>query len=113
MDPGEVQRRFAERLEEAALPPFVSAEHDTELDLLEVIWAHGVTLYMDLTRDDIIEPIDEHGRAVILGLKPCCDECAAAIDCMSPALAKTPRADTIASTVAFVLQSERARRVLA
>jgi hypothetical protein len=44
---------------------------------------------MDLTRDDIIEPIDEHGREVILGLKPCCDECAAAIDVQSPALAKT------------------------
>ena len=80
MDPGEAQRRFAERLEEAALPPFVSAEHDTELDLLKVTWAHGFTLYMDLTRDDIVEPIDEHGRAVILGLRPCCDECAAVID---------------------------------
>jgi len=29
MDPGEAERRFAERLEEAAMPPFVSAEHDT------------------------------------------------------------------------------------
>ena len=62
MDAGEAQRRFAERLEEAALPPFVSAEHDPELDLLKVTWAHGVTLYMDLTRDGIVEPIDEHGR---------------------------------------------------
>lgn len=55
IDPGEAQRRLAERLEEAALPPFVSAEHDTELDLLKVTSAHGVTLYMDLTRDDSVE----------------------------------------------------------
>ena len=60
----ETARRDAERLEEAALPPFDSAEHDTEFDLLKVTWAHGVTLYMDLTRDDAFEPIDEHGRAV-------------------------------------------------
>jgi hypothetical protein len=36
----------------------------------------GVTLHMDLRHDDIVEPIDEHGRAVILGLQPCCRECA-------------------------------------
>jgi hypothetical protein len=93
MDPSEAQRRFAERLEEAALPAFVSAEHDTELDLLKVTWAHGVTLYMDLTRDEIVEPIDEHGRAVILGLKPCCDECAAAIDVYAPGSPDDPRTD--------------------
>ena len=76
MVPGEAARRFAARLEEAGLPRFVSAEHDAELDLLKVTWSHGVTLYMDLTREDIVEPIDAHGRAVILGLRPCCDECA-------------------------------------
>jgi hypothetical protein len=93
MDPDEAQRRIAERLDEAALPPFVSAEHDTELDLLKVTWAHGVTLYMDLTRDDIVDPIDEHGRAVILGLRPCCDECAAAIDVYVPGSSDDPRTD--------------------
>ena len=76
MDPGVATRRFAARLEEAGLPPFVSAEHDTELDLLKVSWAHGVTLYMDLKHDDFVEPIDAHGRAVILGLRPRCEECA-------------------------------------
>ena len=76
MDPGEAARCFAARLEEAGLPRVVSAEHDAELDLLKVTWAHGVTLYMDLTREDIVEPIDAHGRAVILGLRSCCDECA-------------------------------------
>ena len=76
MDPGEAARRFAARLEEAGLPAFVSAEYDAELDLLKVSWSRGVTLYMDLRRDDIVEPIDEHGRAVILGLRPCCEECA-------------------------------------
>jgi len=35
-----------------------------------------VTLYMDLTREGFDEPIDTYGRAVILGLRPCCDECA-------------------------------------
>ena len=76
MDPGVAVRRFAARLEEAGLPRFVSAEHDTELDLLKVSWAHGVTLYMDLRHDEFMDPIDEHGRAVILGLRPCCEECA-------------------------------------
>jgi hypothetical protein len=76
MDPGVAARRFAARLEEAGLPRFVSAEHDTELDLLKVDWAHGVTLYMDLRHDDFVAPIDAQGRAVILGLRPCCEECA-------------------------------------
>ena len=31
---------------------------------------------MDLTREGFDEPIDTYGRAVILGLRPCCDECA-------------------------------------
>ena len=79
MDASVAARRFAARLEEAGLPHLVSAEHDTELDLLKVSWAHGVTLYMDL-RHDIVGPIDEHGRAVILGLRPCCEECAAFAD---------------------------------
>ena len=76
IDPDEAARRLAARLEEAILPAFVSAEHDAELDLLKVTWAHGITLYMDLTREDFMEPIDAHGRAVVLGLRPCCAECA-------------------------------------
>jgi len=76
LDRGVAARGFAARLEEAGLPPFVSAAHDAELDLLKVTWAHGVTLYMDLRHDDIVEPIDEHGRAMILGLRPCCEQCA-------------------------------------
>ncbi len=93
MDPDEAARRFAERLEEAGLPHFVSAEHDTGLDLLKVTWAHGVTLYMDLTREEIVEPIDAHGRAVILGLRPCCDQCAP-IDVYVPGSPDDPRTDT-------------------
>jgi hypothetical protein len=42
-DRGEPERRFAARLEEAGLPPFVSAEHDTELDLLRLTWAPPLT----------------------------------------------------------------------
>jgi hypothetical protein len=76
MDPAEAARRFAGRLAEAGLPCFASAAHDVELDLLKVTWRHGVTLYMDLTREGFLDPIDAHGRAVILGLRPCCEECA-------------------------------------
>jgi hypothetical protein len=100
MDPGEAARRFAARLEEAGLPRFVSAEHDAELDLLKVTWAHGVTLYMDLTREDIVEPIDAHGRAVILGLRPCCDECAT-IDVYVPGSPDDPSNDTSIPGVAI------------
>jgi hypothetical protein len=57
MDPGVAARRLAARLEEAGLPRFGSAEHDTELDLLKVSWAHRVTLYMDLRHDDIVEVV--------------------------------------------------------
>jgi len=92
MDPGVAARRFAVRLEEAGLPPFVAAEHDGELDLLKVTWAHGVTLYMDLKHDDVVAPIDEHGRAVILGLRPCCEECAK-VDVYVPGSADDPRDD--------------------
>ena len=60
----------------AGLPCFAFAAHDVELDLLKVTWTHGVMLYMDLTREGFLEPIDTHGRAVILGLRRCCEECA-------------------------------------
>ena len=90
MDPDEAERRFAARLEEAALPAFVSAEHDTELDLLQVTWAHGVTLYMDLTRNDIVEPIDEHGRAVILGLQAMLRRVRRGDRCLRPRLLGRP-----------------------
>jgi len=93
MDPDVVARRFAARLEEAGLPPFASAAHDAELDLLKVAWAHGVTLYLDLRHDDIVEPIDAHGRAVILGLRPCCEECAK-VDVYVPGCPDDPRDDT-------------------
>ena len=93
MDPGVAARRYAARLEEVGLPPFASAAHDAELDLLKVTWAHGVTLYLDLRHDDVVEPIDEHGRAVILGLRPCCEECAK-IDVYVPGSADDPRTDT-------------------
>ena len=55
MDTGEAERRFAARLEEAALPRFASAVHDPALE-----------------------------RAVILSLSPCCEACGP-IDGMSPA----------------------------
>jgi len=72
MDPVSAARAFAGRLAETGLPCFVSAAHDVELDLLKVTCTHGVTLYMDLTREGFDEPIDAYGRA----LRPCCAECA-------------------------------------
>jgi hypothetical protein len=68
MDPGVAARHLAARLEEAGLPRFVSAEHDAELDLLKLSWAHRVTLYMDLRRDDIVEPI---GRLEVVRPRGC------------------------------------------
>ena len=75
MDPGVAARRFAVRLEEAGLPPFASAAHDAELDLLKVTWTHGVALYMDLRHDDVVGPIDQQGEQWFSGLRPCCEEC--------------------------------------
>jgi hypothetical protein len=92
MDPIVVTRRFAARLEEAGLPPVVSTAHVAELDMLEVGWAHGVTLYLDLWIDVTAEPIDEHLGATILG-RSCCDECAK-IDVYVPGSADDPRDDT-------------------
>lgn len=92
MDPHEAARRFAERLEEAGLPGFASAVHDPALDLLEVSWEHGITLYMDLTREDILEPIGAAEGAVILGLAPCCDQCPP-IDVYVPGSPDDPRTD--------------------
>ncbi len=92
MDPGEAERRFAARLEEAGLPHFASAVHDAKLDLLEITWGHGVTLFMDLTRKDIDGPIGGQERAVILGLTPCCEDCAP-IDVYVPGSADDPRTD--------------------
>jgi hypothetical protein len=92
-DPDEAARGFAERLAEAGLPCFATAAHDPELDLLQLSWPHGVTLYMDLTREDIAAPIDDEERAVILGLAPCCEDCAP-IDVYVPGSADDPRTDT-------------------
>jgi hypothetical protein len=93
MDPDEARRRFAARLEEADLPRFTSAMHDPTGDLLEISWDHGVTLFMDLTGEDVAGPIDDEERAVILGLAPCCEQCEP-IDVYVPSSADDPRSDT-------------------
>ena len=73
MDAGEAERRFAELLEQAGLPRFDSTFHDPAIDELELIWDHGFTIHVDLTRHDL-SPIDDWERAAILGLAPgCCD----------------------------------------
>jgi hypothetical protein len=100
MDPHEAGRRFAERLEEAGLPRFASAVHDPELDLLEISWDHGVTLYMDLTREDVVGPIDDEERATILGLVPGFEDCEP-IGVYIPESAKDPRADIAVPGVAI------------
>jgi hypothetical protein len=73
MDPELAERRFAEMLEQAGLPRFTSAFHDSASDALEVSWDHGLTLYLDLTRPDM-SPIDDWERAAILGLEHHCDD---------------------------------------
>jgi hypothetical protein len=100
MDPDEAEHRFAARLEQAGLPRFASAVHDAKLDLLEITWEHGVTLYMDLAREDVAGPIDDEERAVILGLAPCCEDCVP-IDVSVPGAADDPRTDTSIPGVAI------------
>jgi hypothetical protein len=100
LDPHEAGRRFAERLEEAGLPRFASAVHDPELDLLEIAWDHGVTFYMDLTRADVLGPIDDEERAMILGLVPGFEDCEP-IDVYIPASAQDPRTDSPTPGVAI------------
>jgi hypothetical protein len=69
MDPGEAERGFAERLEEAGLPRFDSCRHDRAINELQFTWAHGLTIHMDLARHDV-GPIEDWERAAILGLAP-------------------------------------------
>jgi hypothetical protein len=73
MDPAQAEQRFAEMLEEAGLPRFTCAHHDPDIDELQLVWDHGFTLHIDLTRRDT-EPIDDWERAAILGLPHQCEE---------------------------------------
>jgi hypothetical protein len=100
MDPHDAGRRFADRLEEAGLPRFTSAVHDPELDLLEISWDQGLTLYLDLTREDAVGPIDDEERATILGLLTSFEDCEP-IDVYIPGSAKDPRTDTTIPGVAI------------
>jgi hypothetical protein len=72
MDPREAERRFAELLADAGLPRFAFTFHDAAADELEVTWAHGLTIHVDLTRD--LGPIDDSERAAILGQAPGCED---------------------------------------
>ena len=89
MDPSEAERRFAEMLEQAGLPHFASTSHDPEIHELQLIWEHGLTIHMDLTRPDI-EPIDDWERNSILGVGPAC-ECEEPIHVFVPGSADDPR----------------------
>jgi hypothetical protein len=93
MDPDEAGRRFADRLEEAGLPRFASAVHNAALDLLEISWDHGVTLYMNLAGDEVVGPIDDQERAAILG-RVAGSEDREPIDVYVPVSAEDPRRDT-------------------
>jgi hypothetical protein len=66
IDPDEAERRFAELLERAGLPHFASTLHDPATDELQLIWDHGFTIHIDLTRREV-DPIDDWERAGILG----------------------------------------------
>jgi hypothetical protein len=73
MDPNEAERRFAEMLDEAGLPRHAASAYDPEIEELQLIWDHGLTLHFDLTRE--LDPIDDWDRAAILQQPlPCCDE---------------------------------------
>jgi hypothetical protein len=65
VDPDEAERRFAELLERAGLPRFASTLHDPATDELQLIWDHGFTIHIDLTRREV-DPIDDWERAGIL-----------------------------------------------
>jgi hypothetical protein len=99
MDPDEAERRFAERLDEAGLPRFACAVHTPALDLLEITWDHGVTLYMDLARDDVVGPIDAEERATILGPAPGIQVCGP-IDVYVTGCAEDPRTDASSPGIA-------------
>jgi hypothetical protein len=71
MDPDEAERRFADLLEKAGLPRFVSTFHDPEIDELQLTWEHGFTIHLDLTHLGA-SPIADSERAGILGLAPSC-----------------------------------------
>jgi hypothetical protein len=69
----EAERIFAGMLEEAGLPRFDSAFHDSKIGALQLRWEHGFTLHIDLSRRDI-EPFDDFERAAILGLPYSCED---------------------------------------
>jgi hypothetical protein len=69
IDPDEAERRFAKLLARAGLPRFASALHDPASDELQLIWDHGFTIRIDLTRREV-DPIDDWERAGILGGDP-------------------------------------------
>jgi hypothetical protein len=68
LNPHEAERRFAELLADAGLPRFAFSSHDAAVDELQLTWAHGLTIHVDLTRD--LSPIDDWERAAILRQAP-------------------------------------------
>jgi len=63
MDPNEAERRSADMLDGAGLPRFAAARHDSDVDMLEFVWEHGLTIHFDLTRE--MDPIDDWEREAI------------------------------------------------
>jgi hypothetical protein len=98
MDPGYAERQFAQLLEEAGLPRFDSAFHDPAAHELQLTWAHGLAIHIDLTCPDL-EPIDDCERASILGLEPDCG--CEPIDVTVPGSPEDPRAATSRPGVAI------------
>jgi hypothetical protein len=91
MGPDRAERRYAEMLEQAGLPPFASAQHVPAINELQVSWDHGLTIHIDLTRPEL-DPIDDWERAAILDLPcPCPDH--GPIDVVVPGSADDPRLD--------------------
>jgi hypothetical protein len=89
MDPDEAERRFAAMLDQAGLPRFASTSHDPVTDELELVWEHGFSIHIDLTRRDM-SPIDDSERAAILGRVPGCKD-SEPIHVLVPGSAGDPR----------------------
>ena len=91
LEPGDAERQFGEMLDEAGLPRFDSTSYDSEASMLELSWDHGLTLHLDLTRDDVVSPLDAWERSAILG-DPFPDECEDTVHVTVPGSPTDPRA---------------------
>lgn len=92
LDPADAEARFAQMLDEAALPRFTSAHHDAASNMLELTWDHGLTIHVDLTVGHL-EPLRDWERNSILGLPFDTEEAPEPIHVTVPGAPGDPRED--------------------